>query len=273
MNAVLSSGRYLFAIAIGGFGLEHFIFARSHFLADILPYTANGPLTAWLIGAGLIVVSLSLASGTAARLLGRWFAGALILDFLIVHVPRMAGAPADAGLRTRGFETLSIAAITLVLAPALGGGQIDRRQASGAGLLSVWTTAQIGRFLFAIALAIFGIQHFMLIPFIASLIPAWMPGRVFLAYFTGASFIAAALAFAAGKLTRLAGVLLAAMFLIWVVTLHAPRVAHAIANGDEWCSMLIAVAMAAGGLVVAGTSGARDRPAQSHGGASRSGSP
>jgi hypothetical protein len=250
MNGELKAGRFLFVIAILAFGAEHFIFAHSRFLADILPYTAKGPLSAWLIGAGLAVAGVSFASGWAAQPIARLFAAALILDFLVIHVPRMIGALADAGLRTRGFETLSMAAIALILAGAFGSPRAS--SGAGGGFFSVPATAQAGRFLFAIALGIFGVQHFMLIPVIASLIPTWMPGRVFLAYLTGAGFVAAALSIAAGKLARLAGVLLASMFLIWVLTLHGPRVAHAITNGDEWCSMLIALAMAGGGLVVAG---------------------
>jgi len=256
MLPLLRSGRYLFAIALAGFGIEHFIFAHSPMLANVLPYTANGPVSAWLIGAGLLIGSLSFATGTGERLVGWLMGGLLIVDFLVVHAPRMAGALADAGLRTRGFETLSVAAIGLML-EALSTSTARARATDISGRFVPprsrfdRVTAQVGRFLFAIALFIFGAQHFTLIPFIASLIPAWMPGHVFLAYFTGAAMVAAALSIATGKLIRLAGVLLAVMFLIWVATLHGPRVAHKIRNGDEWCSLLVPVALAGGGLIVA----------------------
>ncbi len=262
MNGLLTSGRYLFAIALVGFGIEHFIFAHSPALTNILPYTADGPVSAWLMGAGLILSSLSFASGAGARFAGRLLGGLLILDFLIVHVPRMAAALRDAGVRTRGFETLSMAAIALILAATSLRASRSRPLTPDRAANSVLppggfdrAAAQIARFLFAMALFIFGAQHFSLIPFIASLIPAWMPGRVFLAYFTGAAMVAAALSIATGRLIRLAGVLLALMFLIWVATLHAPRVAHALHNGDEWCSLLVPVALAGGGLIVAGAFG------------------
>lgn len=80
-----------------------------------------------------------------------------------------------------------------------------------------------------------------------------MPARLFLAYFTSLAFLAAALSFAIGIVMRLAGILLPAMFLIWVVELHAPRVAHVLHNGNEWASMIVALAMDATGLIVAGT--------------------
>jgi len=256
MEPLVRFGRYLFAIALAGFGIEHFIFAHSPMLLKILPYTANGPVSAWLIGTGLVMGSLSFASGAGERLAGWLIGGLLIIDFLIVHVPRMAGALRDAGLRTGGFETLSVAAIALILAAlstSTARGLASEKSTGFVPLRSRFdhVTAQLGRFLFAIALFIFGAQHFTLIPLIASLIPAWMPGHVFLAYFTGAAMVAAALSIATGKLIRLAGVLLAVMFLSWVATLHAPRVAHALHNGDEWCSLLVPVALAGGGLIVA----------------------
>jgi hypothetical protein len=249
MDGVAQAGRYLFVIALGGFGLEHFIFMRSHFLRMVLPYTATGPVSAVLIGAILLAAGLSLASGKGACVAARVLGAALIVDFVIVHIPRMAGAPRDAGLRGLAFETLSVAAIAFVLAPMVASPRSE--SVPRGGLLGLGTTAEIGRYLFAVSLVVFAAMHFMLTRFIASLIPAWMPGHVFLAYFTGAGFIAAGLAIGAGRLVRPAGILLAAMFLIWVVTLHGPRVAHAITNGDEWASLFVAVAMAAGGLIVA----------------------
>jgi hypothetical protein len=44
------------------------------------------------------------------------------------------------------------------------------------------------------------------------------------------------------------------MFFIWVAILHAPRVAAAPHNGNEWTSMCIAVAMGASSLAASATS-------------------
>jgi len=249
MDGVANTGRYLFATALAGFGLEHFIFMHSPFLGDVLPYTANGPLSALLIGAILLAAGLALASGRGACLAARVLGAALIVDFVVVHIPRMGGAPRDAAVRGLAFETLSVAAIALVLAPMVASPRSEA--VSRGGLPGLGTTATSGRYLFGVSLVIFSLMHFMLTSLIASLIPGWMPGHVFLAYFTGAALVAAGLAIATGKLARLAGILLGVMFLIWIVTLHAPRVAHALTNGDEWTSLLVAVAMAGGGFILA----------------------
>jgi uncharacterized membrane protein YphA (DoxX/SURF4 family) len=115
----------------------------------------------------------------------------------------------------------------------------------------------VGRILFAVSLVVFGVQHLMYGRFIAALIPGWIPERVFWAYFVGAAFLAAALAIASGKLAWLAGTMLGGMLLLWVVILHAPRVAAALHNGNEWTSLLVALTVSGCGFVIAGTM--RDR--------------
>jgi hypothetical protein len=92
-------------------------------------------------------------------------------------------------------------------------------------------------------LAVFGWTHLLIPKFIAFLIPAWMPARLFLAYFTAVAFITAAIAIAIKRLIVSASTLLGVMFFLWVVTLHAPRVAAALHNPDEWNSLFMCLAM------------------------------
>ena len=84
---------------------------------------------------------------------------------------------------------------------------------------------------------VFGIQHFLYTPYIAFLIPKWMPAHLFLASFTGIAFIAAGLAIATHIFSRLASILLGLMFLLWVVTLHTQRVIASPHNTDELVSL------------------------------------
>jgi hypothetical protein len=88
--------------------------------------------------------------------------------------------------------------------------------------------------------------------FISTLIPVWIPGHLFWAYFVGVAFVAAALSIATKIYGRLAATLLGAMFLLWVIVLHAPRVLHTLRNGNEWTSAAIALAMSGAGFAVAG---------------------
>ena len=74
--------------------------------------------------------------------------------------------------------------------------------------------------IFALAIAAFGILHFMSASEMKTMLPDYIPGGVILIYFTGACLLAAAIAIIIDKYTRLACYLLAAMLLIFGFTLH-----------------------------------------------------
>jgi hypothetical protein len=84
---------------------------------------------------------------------------------------------------------------------------------------------QLGRFLFAIPFATFGIQYFLYGHYAGGLspVPPWAPGGAI-----GA---------------RLAALLLGPMFLSWTVLLRAPLVATHLNNGDERTSAFVALAL------------------------------
>ncbi len=109
----------------------------------------------------------------------------------------------------------------------------------------------LGRIFIAIALVVFGVQHIMYGAFVAGLVPAWMPGRLFWAYFVGAAFFAAAAGILYQRLARPAATLLGVMFFLFVVLLHIPRIAAHPSDGNEWTSGFVALAMCGGAWVLA----------------------
>jgi uncharacterized membrane protein len=111
-----------------------------------------------------------------------------------------------------------------------------------------------GRIFIAISLVVFGIQHFLYANFVATLVPAWIPSRLFWAYFVGVAFVAAAIGALAPKMTRPAGILLGILFFLFVVTLHIPRIAAHSRDGNEWTSGFVALAMCGGAWILASVS-------------------
>ena len=87
--------------------------------------------------------------------------------------------------------------------------------------------------------------------FVATLVPAWMPGRLFWAYFVGVAFVAAAIGAVVPTMTRPAGILLGILFFLFVVTLHIPRIAVHSPDGNEWTSGFVALAMCGGTWILA----------------------
>jgi uncharacterized membrane protein YphA (DoxX/SURF4 family) len=252
MNGLLTAGRLFFAIAMMFFGIEFFIFVSS----------MNGPLPGppwsrgvlvldWLACAGFIVAGVSIASGWMGRWVAMVLGVVLLLYGLLRYMPAMVARVHDPGPWTVLFEILAMVGGAWVLAASF--------PADGRGFQQwdsfVWRLSDVGRFLIAISLVVFAVQHFMYARFVATLIPAWIPAHLFWAYFTGVAFVAAAISIATKRMLGVAAMLLGTMFLLWVVILHAPRVAGAIRNGNEVTSLFVAVAMCGLSFVLAGTYG------------------
>src|SRR5437016_1180913 len=92
----------------------------------------------------------------------------------------------------------------------------------------------LGRIFVAVSLVVFGVQHFMYGGFVAGLVPAFMPGRLFWAYFVGVAFFAAAAGILYKLMARPAATMLGVMFFLFVVLLHIPRIVGNAGNGNEY---------------------------------------
>ena len=123
-----------------------------------------------------------------------------------------------------------------------------------AGLPIMEKSQTLGRISVAISLVVFGVQHFLYGGFVAGLVPAWMPGRLFWAYFVGVAFLAAAVGILVELFARPAATMLGVMFFLFVVLLHIPRIVLHSHDGNEWTSGFVALAMCGGAWVLASAS-------------------
>jgi len=117
----------------------------------------------------------------------------------------------------------------------------------------------IGRIFVAISLVVFGVQHFIYGGFVATLVPAFMPGRLFWAYFVGVAFFAAAIGIFTRMLARPAATMLGVMFFLFVVLLHIPRIIGNSSNENEWTSGFVALAMCGGAWILANAAPLEER--------------
>jgi uncharacterized membrane protein YphA (DoxX/SURF4 family) len=247
METLVKAERLCFAISIAFFGVQYILYG--HFeggLPVVPPWTPAPPVSAYLLGAVLIVCGLSIAATWHARHSSIFLGTLLLLSFLFLHSLHASAILHNGTDRTRAFEGLTLSSIAFIFAGLLG--QADKTSGPSAG--GNWLLI-LGRFLFAISMIVFGAQHFMYAAFIATLIPALIPFHLFWVYFTGAGFIAAGLCIATGILAPLASVALGTIFLLWLLLLHAPRVAASPRNGDEWTSAFVALAIAGGSFILA----------------------
>lgn len=156
----------------------------------------------------------------------------MLLSALVLDAPKSPNLM-SAGWRTAVLEPIVIASLAWLVP---GPDAVSR---------PLYRTS---RYLLALALVVFGIAHFQVLTFVATLLPTWIPWHRFWTVFFGVAFIAAGASFATGYAQRWAAAGVGLMFATWVVTLHLPRtlglyaIPGAIRNPDEWSSLFIALA-------------------------------
>src|SRR6202790_4976442 len=119
------------------------------------------------------------------------------------------------------------------------------------GLAIMDKSQTVGRIFVAVSLVVFGVQHFVYGGFVAGLVPAFMPERLFWAYFVGVAFFAAAAGILYEGMARPAATMLGVMFFLFVVLLHIPRIVVHPRDGNECTSGFVALAMCGGAWTLA----------------------
>ena len=109
-----------------------------------------------------------------------------------------------------------------------------------------------GRVVYALPFAVFGLLHFMSASAMAGLVPSWLPGGVFWVYLTGVAMLAASIALLANKLVMQAGMGLAALLAVYILTIHLPGVFSPEHMQMAMGSLLKDLAMLGGALTLAG---------------------
>jgi uncharacterized membrane protein YphA (DoxX/SURF4 family) len=235
---IILYGRLFYAAGIVALGLQHFY--NGDFVAVIVPSVpASIPgryFWTCLSGAGLVITGGAIILGKGARPAAILLGTVLLVLLVFRHVPVQASANSRSlGAWTGAFKILTLAGGAFAVAASLPGEKsprADRRFTS------------FGCFALAITCAIFGVDHFLYVGFVASLVPDWIPHPVFWTYFCGAALIAAGAGMILRVRARLASGLLGAMIFAWLLMLHIPRaiVDPFTGQGNEWTSVFEALA-------------------------------
>lgn len=107
----------------------------------------------------------------------------------------------------------------------------------------------IGRFVFALPFAVFGLMHLMSANDMAGMVPSFVPGGVFWVYLTGIALIAATVSLVMKKHIYWAGISLAALMIVFVLSIHLPSVIGG--NMMAMVSILKDTSLAGGALLIA----------------------
>ncbi|MCU0363701.1 MAG: hypothetical protein MUE32_10110 [Bacteroidales bacterium] len=110
----------------------------------------------------------------------------------------------------------------------------------------------IGRILFALPFAVFGINHFLMTDYYLGILTSFIPLGAYTVILTGIMLIAASISIISKKYVRFSTIMLAVLLFIFIATIHIPH----LVQGKETTTTLIAllkdISLMGGALMIAG---------------------
>jgi uncharacterized membrane protein len=196
-------------------------------------------------GAGLLVRRTAAPAALALLIY-------LIIWTLLFKVPFIIRQPlVEVSYQTTGENAVLIAgAWVLYVAIAAEAKQRFRFAAGDPGL-------RIAHVLYGLALIAFGFSHFAYLSLTAPIIPSWIPGHVFWAYFTGTAYVAAGVAILSGILARLAALLVALQIGLITLLVWGPVVLSGHMSAMDGQETVVSWALTAAAFVLATSFGRR----------------
>jgi uncharacterized membrane protein len=253
MGKLISVGRVFFAVALMGMGAEHFIYkdfivGRAPQWPEVLP----GKLPwAYATGITFILIGVAVIIDKKARP-ALIIASALVFAWAFIrHIPIVISSPLLGGEWTGAGKALTFFGGGLAIASTFQKENIpavlnDRDH---------WFVIA-GRLCLGTFMTISGIQHFMYIAFVASLIPSWFPGNaVFWSKLGGVALIAGGVGLFIPKTAQLAAGLSGLMIFLWFWIVHIPRVTVSVSDN---IAVFEALAVTGIALVLAGIPDAKN---------------
>jgi uncharacterized membrane protein len=251
-------GRLFFAISLIAFGVQQFIYGD--FVpgrAPAWPPAIPGRLGwAYLSGALLIAAGAAIIFGVKARSAAILSGTIIFVWALLRHLPEVAANP-HGGVLTNTGKALALFGGAFAVAGSLPANEVNSTGVVSGLINSKNGFIYLGRVSLGAFMILAGIQHFQFAEFVATLVPAWMPGPNFWTYFAGVALIAGGVGLILPPTTRLAAALTGVMIFLWVVLLHLPRAVAATGPQirNEWTAVFEALAMSGIAFVLAGKLG------------------
>lgn len=110
----------------------------------------------------------------------------------------------------------------------------------------------LGRILFAVPFAVFGINHFLMTDYYLGMLTSFIPLGAYTIILTGIMLIGASISIITKKYIKQATLLLAFLLLIFILTIHIPH----LFNGSDKTATLIAlfkdISLMGGSMMIAG---------------------
>ena len=243
---IASVGPAFFALTLIALGILGFI--KGEFDATWSPVPKSVPaVLAYLCSLVYLSSGIGLLWRRTAAIASRVLLAYLLIWLLVFRVPQIFILHPTL-LAAWGFgKTAVLVAGAWVLYVWFAGGSDRQRLAFATGDIGL----RIARTLYALALIPFGLAHFAYLKETTVLVPVWLPSPVFWAYFTGAAFIAAAVAILTGVCARLAAALSVLQLGVFALFVWVPHVMAGHLSAFQWGEVVVTIVLTAAAWVVA----------------------
>jgi uncharacterized membrane protein YphA (DoxX/SURF4 family) len=110
----------------------------------------------------------------------------------------------------------------------------------------------VGRILFALPFAVFGINHFVMMDYYLGMLTSFIPQTAFVMILTGILLIAASISIITKKFVKISTLLLAGLLFIFIVTIHIPHLINGVDTTATLIALLKDISLMGGSLMIAG---------------------
>jgi hypothetical protein len=243
---IASTGRVIFAVTMIGLGIIGLLYPNFVPVWNPAPKVSAGGLLVSLSSLISLSTGIGLFIGRIAGAAAHLLLATFILWLLLFRLPNFVLVPAFAACWSV-FPLVVMLSAAWVLYVRFAT-DWDRKYLS---FVIGSNGLRVAHALYGLSLIFFGTAHFIDLKDTLSLIPSWLPGHLFWAYFTGCAFIAAGLAALTGLCARLAVTLSVLQLMLFLVLVWLPIVAAGSKDPFQWSETILNVALMAGGWVVA----------------------
>jgi putative oxidoreductase len=118
----------------------------------------------------------------------------------------------------------------------------------------------IGRILFAIPFALFGINHFLMLNYYLGMLTSFVPLGAYTIILTGIMLIAASISIITKIMVKFSTFLLAILLFIFIVTIHIP---HLFTDADKTITIIALlkdISLMGGALMISGIYAEEEKP-------------
>ena len=118
----------------------------------------------------------------------------------------------------------------------------------------------LGRILFAVPFALFGINHFLMTDYYVGMLTSFIPLGAYTIILTGIMLIVTSISIITKKFVKLSTLLLAGLLFLFIITIHIPHLINDLDKTATIIALLKDISLMGGSLMISGIYSEEENP-------------